>query len=55
MTGERFTIAYKATPIVSSYRRWFWRVRHRYGEGHYQMTDKQIERELRAMSWRRAL
>lgn len=47
--------AKKGTPVAGRHRRWNWRLRARYGANHWQMTDKQIARELRTMSWRRAI
>lgn len=53
--GFTFVASYKVTPVVGWFRRWNWRLHHRFGRNHWEMTDKQIRRELRAMSWRRAL
>ena len=35
--------------------RWFWRIAQRYGRDWQYTTDHVVRRELRMMSWRRAL
>jgi hypothetical protein len=37
------------------HRRWFWRIRHRFGDRWTDMTETQIRREMRMRSWRRAI
>jgi hypothetical protein len=35
------------------HRKFFWRVKHRYGAGWSKMTDKQVANEMRMRSWGR--
>lgn len=38
-----------------AHRRFFWRIRHRIGPGWAKLSEKEIKKLLRQMSWRRAL
>lgn len=36
-------------------RRWFWRIRHRYGDNWSAIPEREIAKEMRMKSWRRTL
>jgi hypothetical protein len=42
-------------PQDGKVRRFFWRVRHRVGPGWDKMSDREVRKALRQMSWRRPL
>ena len=46
---------FKQGGINTAYRRWFWRVRHRYTDRWWELPDWYVRRELRMKSWRKPL